>query len=120
MYPYLYTLRYVSMTVGSRRQVYNGTVHHTTGGLGQGDLVMNRRNLIVPKKKVAQGKKSFKNVVGWNDLVTSVYDVKRVPLSDAMKIAKRMTASKLASRGWSATPENKRKVWSMLVQEMGR
>ena len=37
--------------IGSRAQVMNGTVHHTSGGLTKADLFMNKNGRIVSKSK---------------------------------------------------------------------
>ena len=41
----------VSQTIGSRRQVWNGTAKKTPGGLHKSDLKMNKHKRIVSKKK---------------------------------------------------------------------
>lgn len=38
-------------TIGSRRKVYNGTALKTVGGLTKKDLMKNKHNRIVSKKK---------------------------------------------------------------------
>ena len=48
------------LTVGSKRQVYNGTAKHTSGGLKKSHLMMNKRGHIVSKKQHAAGKRAFK------------------------------------------------------------
>jgi len=46
-------------TIGSRAQVYNGTAHHTTGGLTKKDLKKNpKTGEIVSKAKSAGEKKN--------------------------------------------------------------
>jgi hypothetical protein len=55
--------------VGSRRQVWEGHAHHTKGGLKKSDLVMNKWGRIVSKRKMAMGRKLFreyKNVLKAN------------------------------------------------------
>lgn len=47
------------LTVGSKRQVWNGTAKHTSGGLKKSDLMMNKRDRIVSKKQHAAGKRAF-------------------------------------------------------------
>ena len=37
--------------IGSRREVWNGTCHHTSGGLTKGDLMQNKHGRIVSKSK---------------------------------------------------------------------
>ncbi len=44
-----------SKIIGSRRQVYNGTMKKTAGGLTKDDLMLNKRGRIVSKKKHAFG-----------------------------------------------------------------
>ena len=43
--------------VGSRAQVMHGTAHHTSGGLTQKDLKMNKWGRIVSRAKSAKAKK---------------------------------------------------------------
>lgn len=45
-----------SKTVGSKREVWNGTAEKTSGGLTIGDLGKNKRGHIVSVKKYLQGK----------------------------------------------------------------
>ena len=40
----------VSQTIGSRRQVWNGTAKKTPGGLHKSDLIMNKHRRIVSRK----------------------------------------------------------------------
>ena len=44
-----------SKIIGSRRQVYNGSMKKTAGGLTKEDLMLNKRGRIVSKKKHAFG-----------------------------------------------------------------
>lgn len=44
-----------TQTVGSKRQVYNGTAMHTSGGLHKSDL-MKHKGRIISKAKHAAGK----------------------------------------------------------------
>ena len=50
-----------SKIIGTRRQVYNGTMMKTSGGLTKNDLMLNKRGRIVSKKKhsfgVSKGRK---------------------------------------------------------------
>ena len=46
-------------TVGSKREVWNGTAKHTAGKLTKKDLVKSKGR-IKSKRKVKQGKKSIK------------------------------------------------------------
>ena len=43
--------------IGSRRQVFNGSAHHTSGGLEKSDLMMSKNGRIVSKKKHMTAKK---------------------------------------------------------------
>lgn len=43
--------------VGSRAQVWHGTVAHTSGGLTKADLKMNKWGRIVSRKKSTKAKK---------------------------------------------------------------
>lgn len=47
--------------VGSKREVWNGTARHTSGGLHKTALMMHKGR-IVSKKKHAAGKKAIKNL----------------------------------------------------------
>jgi len=47
----------VSQTIGSRRQVWNGTAKKTPGGLHKSDLIMNKHRRIVSRKKSISSKK---------------------------------------------------------------
>ena len=47
--------------VGSKREVWNGTARHTSGGLHKTAL-MKHKGRIVSKKKHAAGKKAIKNL----------------------------------------------------------
>jgi hypothetical protein len=49
------------MTVGSKRQVWNGTAKHTAGGLTRKDL-MKHKGRIVSRKKHAAGRKALANL----------------------------------------------------------
>jgi hypothetical protein len=46
-----------SQTIGSRRQVWNGTAKKTSGGLHKSDLIMNKHHRIVSKNKSISSKK---------------------------------------------------------------
>jgi hypothetical protein len=46
-----------SQTIGSRRQVWNGTAKKTSGGLTKSDLIMNKHHRIVSKNKSISSKK---------------------------------------------------------------
>ena len=43
--------------IGSRRQVFNGSAHHTSGGLKKSDLMMSKNGRIVSKSKHFSAKK---------------------------------------------------------------
>ena len=45
------------IVIGSRRQVYNGTAHHTSGGLTKNKLYMTKNGRIVSKSKHFSAKK---------------------------------------------------------------
>ena len=45
------------LVIGSRRQVYNGTAHHTSGGLTKSKLFMTKNGRIVSKSKHLSAKK---------------------------------------------------------------
>jgi hypothetical protein len=61
-----------SKIIGSRRQVWHGTMQKTSGGLTKGDLMLNKRGRIVSKKKHA-----FGTTKGRNFLVKAGYDPKK-------------------------------------------
>ena len=52
-------------TIGSRRQVWNGNAHHTTGGLKKTDLI--KKNGSIKSKRASQSAKRNNNLVkaGW-------------------------------------------------------
>jgi len=52
-----------AVTVGSKRQVFNGSAKHTPGGLIKSDLVLNKHGRIVSRKQQAAGKKALKHLV---------------------------------------------------------
>jgi len=45
-----------TLRVGSRRKVWNGTAHHTPGGLTKADLKMNKYRRIVSRRKSARAR----------------------------------------------------------------
>lgn len=47
--------------IGSRQQVWNGTVFKTPGGLKRNDLMMNKRRRIVSKKKYETAKREHRD-----------------------------------------------------------
>ena len=52
-----------SITVGSKAQVWHGTALKTAGGLQKSDLMMNKHDRIVSKKKHSAGKKLMKKMM---------------------------------------------------------
>lgn len=58
--------------IGTRRQVWHGTMHKTSGGLTKDDLMLNKRGRIVSRKKHA-----FGATKGRNFLVKAGYDPKK-------------------------------------------
>lgn len=50
-----------TQTVGTKRQVYNGTAKHTSGGLTKKNLVKSKGR-VKSKRKVAMGKKAIKHL----------------------------------------------------------
>jgi site-specific DNA-adenine methylase len=52
-----------SVTTGSKAQVWHGTALKTSGGLKKSDLMMNKHDRIVSKKKHASGKKLMKKMM---------------------------------------------------------
>ena len=56
--------------IGSRRQVFNGSAHHTSGGLMKSGLMMSKNGRIVSKKKHNTAKKD-------NRLVKAGYGAKK-------------------------------------------
>lgn len=64
--------RKVSKIIGSRRQVWHGSMQKTSGGLHKGDLMLNKRGRIVSKKKHA-----FGVTKGRNFLVKAGFDPKK-------------------------------------------
>lgn len=61
-----------SKIIGSRRQVWHGSMQKTSGGLTKSDLMLNKRGRIVSKKKHA-----FGTTKGRNFLVKAGYDPKK-------------------------------------------
>merc|ERR1719410_2063931 len=53
------------MQTGSMRQVWNGTKLYTKSGLMKEDLMINKMNHVMSKKKFASSKKSYKGIQGW-------------------------------------------------------
>jgi hypothetical protein len=51
-----------SQTIGSRRQVWNGTAKKTSGGLKKSDLMMNKHGRIVSRAKHNTAKKEMRLV----------------------------------------------------------
>ena len=46
----------ITMTTGSKAQVFHGSAKHTRGGLKKDDLMQNKKGRIVSKKQHAAGK----------------------------------------------------------------
>ena len=78
--------------VGSKIQVYRSKAAHTVGGVKKEGLTKNKQGKIVSKKKSEQGKKQFKKLSAWNELVQRLYREGHVKgaagLTAAMKKAK--------------------------------
>ena len=49
-------------TIGSKREVYNGTARRTAGGLTKSKLMKNRRGKVVSKKQHAAGLKAVRRL----------------------------------------------------------
>jgi hypothetical protein len=49
-------------TVGSKREVFNGTAKHTSGGLYKKDLMKTKKGRIVSKRKHSAGLKAIKRL----------------------------------------------------------
>lgn len=47
-------------TVGTKKEVWNGSAKHTAGKLVRADLMKNKVGKIISKKKYLQGQKAFK------------------------------------------------------------
>jgi hypothetical protein len=52
----------MSKVIGSRAQVWHGTATHTSGGLTKNDLMMNKYNRIVSKRRHAAGQNAIKHL----------------------------------------------------------
>lgn len=80
--------------VGSRRQVWNGSAHHTTGGLTKSDLYFNpKTRRIVSKAKHAAGKnRRTNNLVkaGWTARKGKFGAVRMSAMSPAARRSRRM------------------------------
>jgi hypothetical protein len=48
---------------GTKREVFNGTAAHTSGGLTKSDLIKNKRGKIVSKKQHQNGMKAKSNLI---------------------------------------------------------
>ena len=55
---------------GSRRQVWNGSRHHTNSGHNKAHLMKNRNGKVVTKKSHAAGRRAYKNIRGWTQAVS--------------------------------------------------
>lgn len=81
-------------TIGSRRQVWNGNAHHTTGGLVKSDLI--KKNGSIKSKRASQSAKRNNNLVkaGWTTKkgefgAVRMDDVKSKPRSNKRRSKKR-------------------------------
>jgi hypothetical protein len=52
----------MSKVIGSRAQVWHGTATHTSGGLTKDDLMMNKYNRIVSKRRHSAGQNAIKHL----------------------------------------------------------
>ena len=55
---------------GTRRQVWNGTRHHTNSMMDKTKFMKNKNGKIVSRRQHAAGKRSFKNIRGWTQAVS--------------------------------------------------
>ena len=55
---------------GSRRQVWNGSRHHTNSGHNKTHLMKNKNGKVVTKKSHAAGRRAYKNIRGWTQAVS--------------------------------------------------
>lgn len=86
-------------TVGSRRQVVNGTAIHTRGGLKVSDMKKNRQGKLVSRAASAAGKSNYHNISSFHALVMKIY--KSMPRgADSLK-----KAMKEAGKQWKARPK---------------
>ena len=55
---------------GTRRQVWNGSRHHTNSGHAKSHLMKNKNGKVVTKKSHAAGRRAYKNIRGWTQAVS--------------------------------------------------
>ena len=55
---------------GTRRQVWNGSRHHTNSGHNKSHLMKNKNGKVVTKKSHAAGRRAYKNIRGWTQAVS--------------------------------------------------
>ena len=55
---------------GTRRQVWNGSRHHTNSGHAKSHLMKNKNGKVVTKKAHAAGRRAYKNIRGWTQAVS--------------------------------------------------
>ena len=70
---------------GKRRQVWDGRVVRTTGGLRRRDLVQNRRGKIVSRKKSIAGRRASKPLDLWRECLAEAASVNNCPFHIAAK-----------------------------------
>lgn len=79
-------------TIGSRRQVWNGTAKKTSGGLLKSDLMMNKNGRIVSKSKHNTAKKE-------NRLVKAGYGTKKGVFGSVKMVSKKHRKGSKKQRG---------------------
>lgn len=85
--------------VGSRRQVLQGTASKTAGGLKSSDIKKNSEGKLVSRAASDAGKKNFKHISGFHQLVMKIY--KAMPNKGAKSLSQAM---KMASKQWKSSP----------------
>ena len=55
---------------GTRRQVWNGTRHHTRNMMDKSKFMKSKTGKIVSRRQHAAGKRAFKNIRGWTQAVS--------------------------------------------------
>jgi hypothetical protein len=73
-----------SQTIGSRRQVWNGTAKKTSGGLHKSDLIMNKHHRIVSKNKSISSKKHNRLLENGSYMIDNVNAQNFSPLDRAL------------------------------------
>lgn len=84
--------KYAILT-GSRQQVWNKTAHHTPGGLKRSQLIQNKRNRIVSKKKYYTAKKE-----NGKRFKSKGYDLTRKKKFGPTKLNKKRTSKRKTSK----------------------